>query len=462
MMDTIREPARDLPVIEQADVVVAGGGPGGFAAAVASARNGANTVLLERHGYLGGMATAGLVAPILGVHSSKGKAVIVEGILKELTERMQEIDGAPPWNEIEEGKPLRFDPEALKRAAEDLVQEAGATLYYHTFVTDTVVEDNRIQALITESKSGRQAVSGSVVIDATGDADVAFRAGVHCEKGRSFDGAVQSLGSFFHVFGIPEYDEKLYEKIRETVKQGMEEKKLFGYNPGITSSTKYHGNMFSPNMTRAAGDSTNVKDLTRAEITLRKQAWDLVEYIKKEVPGCENCYIELTSPQAAPRESRQVMGDYVITGEDIQKGRKFDDGIARGSWWIDIHCPLGHTFPVHLCVKECPRGDECPFWAAEHDTGMIAREDLYPPEEDWYDIPFRSITPKGISNLLISGRCISATHEAMAGTRVMGTCMAIGQAAGTAAALAAGSDTDPKDLDTGMLREKLASQGALV
>ena len=215
-------------------------------------------------------------------------------------------------------------------------------------------------------------------------------------------------------------------------------------------------------MTRSIGDSTDVKDLTNAEITLRKQAWDLVEFIKKEVPGCEDCYIELTSPQAGPRESRQVIGDYVLTGEDVQKGQKFDDGIARASWWIDIHCPLGHTYPVHLCVKECPRGDECPFWAAEHDKTMIARENLYVPKEDWYDIPFRSIVPKKIDNLLISGRCISATHEAMAGVRTMATCMAIGQAAGTAAAMAAGSGIDPRDLDINMLREKLESQGVLL
>ena len=453
---------KDLSVVEEADVVVAGGGPGGFPAAIAAARNGAKTVLLERYGFLGGMATAGLVAPILGVHASRGEAVIVQGILKELAERMHALDGAPSWKDIVQGKPFRFDPEALKRAAEDMVSEAGVVLYLHTFAADALREKEKVAALITESKSGRQAVSGSVFIDATGDADIAFRAGADCRKGRYFDGAVQSMGSFFHICGIPEYDEDLYGRIRAAVKKGMEEGKVFGYRPGITGKTTFHGDTFSPNITRCPGDPTDVKDLTHAEITLRRQAWDMIDLIKQEVPECENCYLEQTSPQAAPRESRQVMGKYLLTGEDIREGRKFEDGIARGSWWIDIHCPLGKTFPVHLCVRECAQGDRCAFWRSEHDTAMISREDVYPPEGDWYDIPFRSLVPSRISNLIISGRCISATHEAMAGARVMGTCMAIGQAAGTAAALAAESNADPGALDSSLLREVLTSQGVLV
>jgi hypothetical protein len=135
---------------------------------------------------------------------------------------------------------------------------------------------------------------------------------------------------------------------------------------------------------------------------------------------------------------------------------------ARGSWWIDIHCPLGHTFPVHLCTVECPRQEQCPFWAAEHDKTMRKKVDLYPPHDDWYDIPYRRLTPKQVDNLLVSGRCISATHQGMAGARAMGTCMAIGQAAGTAAALAVRADVHPRDVDVNALRETLKTDGALV
>jgi hypothetical protein len=163
-----------------------------------------------------------------------------------------------------------------------------------------------------------------------------------------------------------------------------------------------------------------------------------------------------------PRESRQVIGDYVLTGDDVQQGRKFEDAVARGSWWIDIHCPLGHTYPVHLCITECPRQSECPFWASEHDSSMRQKEDLYPPDDDWYDIPYRCLTAKDIDNLLVSGRCISATHHGMAGARVMGTCIAIGEAAGTAAALAVRHGVTPREVQVDELRRTLRSQGVLL
>jgi len=156
-----------------------------------------------------------------------------------------------------------------------------------------------------------------------------------------------------------------------------------------------------------------------------------------------------------------VLGDYVLTGDDVHTGRKFPDAVARGSWWIDIHCPLGHTYPVHLCIVECPRQAQCPFWAAQHDR-MYHKADLYPPEGEWYDIPYRCLVARKPNNLLVSGRCISATHEGMAGSRVMGTCMAIGQAAGTAAALAVKQGVSPRDLDVQALRQALRADGALV
>ena len=145
--------------------------------------------------------------------------------------------------------------------------------------------------------------------------------------------------------------------------------------------------------------------------------------------------MQQTSPQVGPHESRQIVGPYTLTGDDVHLGRKYPDGIARGSWWIDIHCPLGNTYPVHLCGKECPKGATAP--SGQRNTSGCARtRKLYPPEGDWYDIPYRCLLSVGVPNLLSSGRCISATHEGMAGSRVMGTCVALGQAAGTAAALA--------------------------
>jgi len=223
----------------------------------------------------------------------------------------------------------------------------------------------------------------------------------------------------------------------------------------------YHTDHTSANMTRAGGNPTVVTDLVRAEISIRRNVWELVRYLRAEVPGFENCYVQQTSFQVGPRESRQMVGLYTLTGDDIRNGAKFEDAIARGSWWIDIHCPLGNTYPVHLCVAECPKGADCPYWAAEHES-MRSQRELFPPKGDWYDIPYRCLLSVAIPNLLSSGRCISATHEGMAGARVMGTCVAIGQAAGTAAALAVAEGVSPADIDISQLRELLQGDGQLV
>ena len=460
-MLTIEEPSRELPIYADVDVVVCGGGPGGLPAAIAAARHGARTLLIERHGFLGGLATAALVAPILGHHAHNSPEPIVEGLLKEITERMHALGGAPAWADTLLKWGINFDAEALKRVADLMVQEAGVELLLHTLVTDVVMEGERIKAVIIENKSGRQAVTARVVIDATGDGDVAFRAGAPTKQGRDFDGRVQSMGACMHIDGLPELDDAGRKAVLARVQQAAAQGLLRLYNPGFLNVNDMHGDHSSPNMTRWAGDPTNARDLTQAELDLRRDMWDLIAFLRAEVPGFENCYLRATPPQVGPRESRQAIGDYVLTGDDVRTGAKFDDAVARGSWWIDIHCPLGNTIPVHLCVVECPRQEQCPFWAAEHER-MLHRSELYVPEGDWYDIPYRCLVPQRVDNLLVSGRCISATHEGMAGARVMGTCMAIGQAAGTAAALAARSRVRPREVDVQELRRVLAADGALV
>ena len=460
-MRTMVEPSRRVPVIAEVDVAVAGGGPGGLSAAIAAARNGARTLLIERYGFLGGMATAGLVAPILGHTASHAHLPIVEGLLKELTERMHALSAAPTWEQALQEWGIRFDAEALKRVADRMVQEANVELLLHTLVTGAVVENRRISALIIESKSGRQAVAAKVVIDATGDGDVAYRAGAPTQQGRDFDGRVMARGSFLHLGGLPHLTAEERQAALGSVQQAMAQGRLHFYNANFAALNSAHDDHFSPNMTRWAGDPTDVRDLTQAEVDVRRDAWELIEFLRKEVPGFENCYLQATSPQVGSRESRQVLGDYVLTGEDVHRGRKFPDAIARGSWWIDIHCPLGQTYPVHLCVVECPRGEDCPFWAARH-RQMRSRDQLYPPEGDWYDIPYRCLSAQLIDNLLVSGRCISATSEAMAGARVMGTCVAIGQAAGTAAMLAVRERVPPREVNVDRLRARLRADGALV
>ncbi len=460
-MLTIAQPECQIPVIAEADVVVCGAGPGGLAAAMAAARHGAQTLLVERYGFLGGLATAGLVAPILGHTAHESSTPIVEGILREITERMHALGGAPTWQEALEEWGIRFDAEALKIVADEMVQEAGIQVLLHTYVSDVVRLDEKIEAVLMESKSGRHALRGKVFVDATGDADVAYRAGAPVTHGRDSDGRSNAMGSFFHLAGLPPLSDEEAAQVQSQIEREMANGRLHFYNPGFLARNTYHTDHSAANMTRYGGDADLVQDLSQAEFSTRREVWKLVRYLRANVKGFENCYVQQTSPQVGPRESRQIVGLYALTGDDIYEGHKFEDAIARGSWWIDIHCPLGRTYPVHLCTAECPEGKSCPHWVSHHES-MRSRGELYPPPGDWYDIPYRCLLSVSVPNLLAAGRCLSATHEGMAGARVMGTCMAIGQAAGTAAALAVQQDCAPTKVEAGTLRRLLANDGQLV
>lgn len=462
MARMVSEAPRKTPVVAEADVVVCGGGPGGFPAAIAAARHGAKVVLIERYGFLGGLATAGLVAPILSQHAHDSDEPIVDGILHELTDRMHAIGGSTAWHEALKEWGIRFDAEAMKIVLDELIQDAGVHVMLHTWIADVVMDGQRIAGVIVENKSGRQAVMGKLFVDATGDADVAFRAGAPTTFGRAFDGKPESMGSFLQLANVPAVSDEQRKEINALICKQMDAGAFAFYNPNfIAKQCAYHGDHTSANMTRFGGDSTNAEDMTRGEISIRKNIWALVRYLRKSVPGFEDVYVLQSSPQIGPRESRQIVGPYALTGDDVRFGRRYDDGVARGSWWIDIHCPLGNTYPVHLCLKECPKASDCPFWASEHER-MLPREQLYPPVGGWYDIPYRCLLSVGVPNLLSSGRCISATHEGMAGSRVMGSCVAIGQAAGTAAALSLAGRCDPAGLDVAKLRAALKADGQLV
>ncbi len=464
-MERITLPEQSVPVRGTYDVVIAGGGPGGVPAAIAAARAGARVLLVERYGFLGGLATAGLVAPILAHTAHDSETPIVEGILREMTERMHAAGGAPQWRQACTEWGVRFDPESFKYVADRMVLESGVQILFHALVTDAVTgsepDGRRVTHLLVESKSGREAVAAKTFVDATGDADVAFRAGARTVQGRAFDGAVESMGSFIHLGGIEGISAEQAERARERLEKEMEAGRIRFYGSGIASDLSIQPDHYALNRTRFAADPANVADLTAAEIEFREQAQRFVRFLRGQ-PGFDGVYLRATSAQGGPRESRQALGSYVLSGDDIVTGRKHDDAIARGSWWIDIHCPLGHTWPVHLCVVECPRAEACPFWAAEHESGMRSRNSLAPPAGDWYDIPYRCLVPDGVENVLVTGRCISATHEGMAGARVMGTCMAIGEAAGVAAAFAAASDGRCRDLEAEEVRTRLSAGGALV
>ncbi|MFQ6042862.1 MAG: FAD-dependent oxidoreductase [Candidatus Poribacteria bacterium] len=459
-MKYVTEPEKRIPVVAEVDVAVIGGGPGGLPAAIAAARNKANTLLVERYGFLGGMATNGLIGPILAHTAHQSSTPIIGGIAKELCMRMHEQGGAPEWEDALKQWGVSFDSETFKHVADQMVEEAGVRVLFHSYFSDAIVEDNEIKSIIVENKSGRQAIAARIVIDATGDADVAYRSGAPTRKGRAADGMPQSMGTIFRIGGIakvsPEERREAAEKIRKAIDAG--ELKMYNTSLGGRNSTITEGEV-TPNCTRFAGDATNVEDLTEGEIQVRKDTLKIVDFLRKNVPAYRNCYLIATPAQIGIRESRQIIGEATLTADDIINGRKYEDGIARGSWWIDIHCPRGFVKnEVHLCYSKCPMKD-C-YMHTEYAGQLV--DNLYPPTGDWYDIRYGCLVPKKINNLLVSGRCISATHAAMAGARVMGTCMAIGQAAGTAGAQAVAAKTLPRELDVAKLRQTIIADGGIL
>jgi len=456
----IEEPAKRLEVLAEADVVVAGGGPGGFPAAIAAARNGAKTVLLERYGFMGGMATAGLVRPILGHTAADSELPILGGIPKELCERLHKVGAAPKWEDTLSSWGVPFDPELMKVVLDDFVEGAGVEILLHTFVVDAVVQDSELKAVIVESKSGRQAVLGKLFVDATGDADLACRAGVPTHMGGPADGLPMAMGSMFRIGGVrpPEGEER--KRAAELITAARERGEIHVYNSGVPGkSSKTQDIEATPNVTRFSGDPTDVRTLTKGEISLRRETIKVLDCYRKVIPGFEKARIAALPTQIGLRESRQIEGGYDITGKDIVEARKFDDAVTCGSWWIDIHCPRGNVrHGVHLCCQGCP-DPECNVVRERRDE---IPDNLRPPKGEWYDIPYRSLLPKKVSNLLVSGRCISATHQGMAGVRVMGTCMAIGEAAGTAAAMAAKAGVSASALPVKELQNALEGAGAVL
>jgi len=361
-MSQIEEPARKLEVLAEAEVVVAGGGPGGWPAAVAAARAGAKTVLIERYGFLGGMATAGLIGPILGHRAHNAPRAIVAGLVRELCKRLHDNGAAPAWEEALGLWGIPFEPEIMKFVLDEMVQDAGVEVLLHALVTSVLVRDGRIEALVVESKSGRHAVTGQVFVDATGDADVAFRAGAPTHKGRPADGRPMAMGSMFRLGAAPVLSDEQRDDARRRVQEARERGELHCYGAGVqTRSSTTRTDQITPNMTRFAGDPTDVRDLTRGEMALRRDTMRIVSFYRDNLPpGFEGAYLAALPTQIGIRESRQIDGLYTLTGEDIVEARRFEDVVALGSWWIDIHCPLGRVDgATHVCRQDCPADPPC-------------------------------------------------------------------------------------------------------
>ncbi|MGI5820404.1 MAG: FAD-dependent oxidoreductase [Armatimonadota bacterium] len=463
---THREPARELPIIGTYDVVVAGGGPGGICAAVAAARAGAKTLLVERYGFLGGIATAGWVDLLLGVAPARTGEMVVGGIFREIVDEMAALGCARPFDEGIEKCRIPFEPEAFKLVADALVPGSGADLLLHSPVGDAIVEDGRLRAIVLEGKSGARAVEASVFVDATGDADLVARAGARWEMGRRADGRVQAMSLVLQMGGLdldrvptrggPDADEAR-ALMREALLRGLPAYRW--HTPERSPDERQDSLSF--NITHLGGDPTDVEDLTAAEVKGRRDAWEIARWMRETVPGMDRSYLQLTAHMVAVRESRRMVGLRTVTGEDVLAGRKCEDTIARCTFGLDVHCPMAHTGPEAAQVD----GVACRRSCGKRDCHMLTRHLDDVPEHggvahgSWYDIPFGALVSADLPNLLTCGRSVSADHQAMASLRVMGPAMATGQAAGEAAAMAAASG-DATTIEIAELQRRLRANGA--
>jgi hypothetical protein len=418
------------------DVIVVGSGSAGSTAAIAAARLGARTLLVERMGFLGGISTAVLDTFYAFYTPGEAPRRVAGGIAWEVAGLLA-AEGAAfeRPNTYGAGTGITYDPEVLKRTWEALALEAGVEVLLHTWATGVELDaDRRVRALRLFNKGGAGRVEATVVVDASGDADVAAWAGVPFDDPAT-NGQVQSLSTVFRMAGVEvERAEAfgkaaLWARMREASESGA-------YRlPRIEGSwhrTPQSGVVMAL-MTRVPRvDATDPVQLTRAEIEGRRQAWEYARFLRERVPGFERAVMVSTSPAIGVRESRRVYGRYRLTAGDVLAGRRFDDEIA-------------------LCGAPIE----------DHHAGADTRW-RYVPDGGVYGIPYRCLLPEDVEGLLVAGRCFSASHEAHASARSMGTCMAMGQAAGTAAALAAASGGVPGDLPADRLRERLAEDGAVL
>ena len=445
------------------DVIVIGGGPAGFSAAVAAARDGVRVLLVERHGYLGGMLTAASTGPMMSFHA--GSTQVVRGIPEELVQRLVNEGFSPGHIPDFVGFCATITPfsaEGMKLVMEDMCIEAGVELLYHTTFVDCVTEDGRITGIRLLSKNGFFEARAKVYIDASADADLARCAGVPAVFGRESDGIAQPMTLNILVDGVDRekmlnymlaeredmHHGILFDQLKTLPRAGIQgaRSKLeqarqegviqVGNKALLCFETNVPGQLIV-NMTHMYGlNATDAFDLTQAEIEGRKQAHQIFRALKTYVPGFENAYMVQTGPNIGIRESYKIDGVYKLTDTDLVENVMFPDAIAMGGYPIDVHAPK--------------RG-----------TGEAGKKPKLTPGT-WYSVPYRSLVTHEVSNLIVAGRCISATHRACGATRVTPVLMAISQGAGSAAAIAVKEGGHVKDVDTQKLRAVLAGNGAFL
>lgn len=437
------------------DVLVAGAGASGLCAAVAAAREGARVLLAEQSGILGGSNTRSLVGPLMGFHA--GKTQVVRGLAQEIVDRLARRGGTlghlpDPLGVASSITPV--EPELLKQVDFELIREQpNITLLLHAALAGAEAQGGRIQHVTLLHKGGPEDFSAGVYIDATGDGDLAFHAGVPCTLGREADGLSQPMTMILKLGGVdfsavrqamrerPDqfvlcdgWDRIPYVAVSgyfEEVRQAREEGLLTFPRDRVLLFQSVRPGEAVVNMSRIIDRSAvNADDLTQAEMDGHAQADEILRFLRARVDGFQSAELLETGSAVGVRESRHIRGVYTLTAEDILRSASFEDAVAVCAYPIDIHDPHGKAL---TWVKQDPSA--C------------------------YDVPYRTLLPQEISNLLVTGRCLSATHEAAASVRITPTAMALGEAAGTAAAMA--PDGTPARADVSALQARLAERGAV-
>lgn len=422
----VREQPREIPVTDEVDVLVIGSGPAGVSAAITAAREGAVTMLIEQTGDVGGISTAGLMSHWTG--STQG------GIYEEILQRSCDSEKA--------GERVLINPEKLKTVYLEMLAEAGVRLKLYSFVCEPVMEGNTVRGVILENKSGRSAVLAKIVIDASGDGDVAAKAGVPYFLGREEDGRMQPATIMFKVAGVdteravlPGGFEDHYQIPAGDI-QAIGEAQLPAPAGHVLLYRSTLPGIITCNMTNCIDiDGTNAEDLTRATYTCRKQMDAIVKFLREYVPGFENCYQISSASLIGIRETRHFRGEATLTAEDILAARVFDDWVVtKAAFNFDVHNMTG---------------------AGLDETGA---QKLF-PQKKGYTIPYGCFVPLRAENLYLAGRDISGTHMAHSNYRVMPICANMGLAVGVAAALCVRNGCSPRTLDVKLVQERLRELG---
>ena len=444
-------------------VLVVGGGPAGVCAAIAAARQGVRTMLIEQGGALGGMATLGLVAPFMTCYDTKGEQMIIRGLFEEVVDRMGALGGAIHPSKVRLGSPYTawittghdhctpIDAEIMKLVLDQMCAEAGVKVLLHATLVNPVMRKNRVKGAVVLTRSGLEAIKADIVVDCTGDGDFAARAGAPCEFGNPETGRVQPATLFFHINNVDsrkleaDVESKLhtFRKVNGVSHRALHwhvEKAIENGEWDIArkSVNVYKGvrdDEWAVNCTRIARvDARSSESLTMAEIEGRRQVKMIMDFFHKYVPGCKNATLKASGSTVGIRESRHVKGEYVLGVDDLLNGVVQDDAILVASNSVDVHGRLSDNSTEYITVK----------------NGR------------WYGLPYRSLVPLEVDNLLVAGRSISATSDAAGAVRVMPPCMAMGQAAGIAAAIAVNGGTAPRNVDASELRKLLLKNKAFL